>query len=440
MYQAYGEDVQSQSSILSMIYVFILKSSPKRLSYWVCKKYEMKLNVKNEGSGPLMNLPLGIGLILLVLFITAFVGIKLLHIPDIVIFILLGTALSFTEYFGDTDVFKVAGEIGLIVLFFLLGMKFTFPQLTKKGKKVWKSSLLDIVLGIGVTFGICMAFGYELFTSFLIAGLVYATSSSITVKLLEHKNKLDNKESGFILSLLIFEDLIAPILITILIGLSGDGFTGFDFVLIFLKIALLVIGALIIGKVVFKKIHKLIKRFMKEDYFVLFVLGVAITYGGFALLLDLSEVIGAFLAGIMLAETSFKDKVQEVSMPVRNLFLPFFFLNFGLTIEFTNEVPAFGLLIVIVIWSIMSKMIVGIYGGKWYGLNKRESFETGLTLTPRGEFSVIIAGFATGVQQIFAGIYILVIALIGMLLVQMAPKISELIMGKTNERNDNKEH
>lgn len=383
-----------------------------------------------------MNLPLGIGLILFALFVVAFVGIKLLRIPDIVIYILLGAALSFTDYFGDTDVFKVAGEIGLIVLFFLLGMKFTFRELGKKGKKVWKASVLDAVLGIGVTFAICMFFGYELYTSLLIAGLVYATSSSITVKLLEHKNKLDNKESGFILSLLIFEDLITPILITVLIGLGGEGFTGMDFVFIFLKIALLVAGALFIGKVVFNKAHDLITRFLEEDYFVLFVLGVAITYGGFALYLDLSEVIGAFLAGIMLAETSFRDKVEEVAMPVRNLFLPFFFLNFGITLEITDEVPALGLLIIIVIWSILSKILIGYLGGQWYGLNKRESFETGLTLTPRGEFSVIIAGLATGVVQIFSGMYILIAALIGMILVQLAPKIGKMMKTKPKRESN----
>lgn len=380
-----------------------------------------------------MNLPLGIGLILFALFVAAFVGIKLLRLPDIVIYILLGAVLSLTGYFGDTEVFTIAGEIGLIILFFLLGMKFTFSELTTKGKKVWKASVLDVVLGIGVTFAICMIFGYELFTSLLIAGLVYATSSSITVKLLEHKNKLDRKESGFILSLLIFEDLIAPILITILIGLSGDGLSGMDFVFIFLKIALLVAGAILISQVVFKKAHGLINRFLNEDYFVLFVLGIAITYGGFALYLDLSEVIGAFLAGIMMAETSIKDKVQDVAMPVRNLFLPFFFLNFGLSLEFTKEVPAFGLLFIVVIWSILSKWMIGYLGGQWYGLSKRESFETGLVLSPRGEFSVIIAGFATGAVQIFAGIYILIAALLGMFLFQLAPKISDKVMGKNKE-------
>ena len=394
----------------------------------------MKFYQDGEVCEPEMNLPLGIGLILFVLFIVAFVGIKLLRIPDIVIFILLGAALSFTDYFGDTDVFKVAGEIGLIVLFFLLGMKFTFRELGKKGKKVWRASALDVVLGIGVTFAICLFFDHDMYTSLLIAGLVYATSSSITVKLLEHKNKLDNKESGFILSFLIFEDLITPILITVLIALGGDGLSGMDFVLIVLKIALLVAGALFIGKVVFKKAHDLIQRFIDEDYFVLFVLGVAITYGGFALFLDLSEVIGAFLAGIMLAETSFRDKVHEVAMPVRNLFLPFFFLNFGLTLEFTDEVPAIDLLITIIIWSILSKIIIGYLGGQWYGLDKRESFETGLALTPRGEFSVIIAGLATGVVQIFSGMYILIAALLGMMLFQLAPKIGAMLKNK-KEKN-----
>ncbi|MFX3672835.1 MAG: cation:proton antiporter [Paenisporosarcina sp.] len=380
-----------------------------------------------------MNLPLAVGLILFALFFAAFVGIKLLRMPDIVIYIIAGAGLSLTGYFGDTEVFTIAGEIGLIVLFFLLGMKFTFGELTSKGKKVWKASLLDAVFGIGVTFAICMIAGYEFFTSFLIAGLVYATSSSITVKLLEHKNKLDRKESGFILSLLIFEDLITPLLITVLIGLSGDGLTVMDFVFIFLKIALLVAGSILFSKVVFKRAHGLITRFLDEDYFVLFVLGVAITYGGFALYLDLSEVIGAFLAGIMMAETQFKEKVKEVVMPVRNLFLPFFFLNFGLSLEFTKEIPAFGLLFIILIWSVLSKLIVGYLGGQWYGLSKRESFESGLVLTPRGEFSVIVAGLATGVIQIFAGMYILIAALLGMFLVQLSPKISDKIMGKSKE-------
>ncbi|MGD7024413.1 cation:proton antiporter [Rossellomorea vietnamensis] len=384
---------------------------------------------------PFVNLPLFLGLFLLVLFITAYFGNKALRIPDIVIYILLGAGISLAGLLEDVKTIEVAGEIGLILLFFLLGMKYPLKEIAAKGKKVWKPGLLDLVLGVGVTAGISALFGQGLFNSLLIGGLVYATSSSITLKLLEHNKKLDRKESGYVLTLLIFEDMVAPILITILIGLSGgEGLSILDFLFIFLKVALLVGLAVAISRFIQKKAYTLIEKFLHEDYLLVYILGIALAYGGFALLLDLSEVIGAFLAGLMFAGTNFKDKIQEVALPVRNLFLPFFFLNFGISLEFTSDIPAFGLLSAILIWSIFHKLIVGYIGGQWYGLNKQESLETGFTLAPRGEFSVIIAGLASGTLQIFAGVYILAAALIGMLLCQLSSKI---VGGRVFRKNSN---
>ncbi|MGD6805166.1 cation:proton antiporter [Rossellomorea aquimaris] len=384
---------------------------------------------------PFVNLPLFLGLFLLVLFITAYFGNKALRIPDIVIYILLGAGISLAGLLEDVKTIEVAGEIGLILLFFLLGMKYPLKEIAAKGKKVWKPGLLDLVLGVGVTAGISALFGQGLFNSLLIGGLVYATSSSITLKLLEHNKKLDRKESGYVLTLLIFEDMVAPILITILIGLSGgEGLSILDFLFIFLKVALLVGLAVAISRFIQKKAYTLIEKFLHEDYLLVYILGIALAYGGFALLLDLSEVIGAFLAGLMFAGTNFKDKIQEVALPVRNLFLPFFFLNFGISLEFTSDIPAIGLLSAILIWSIFHKLIVGYIGGQWYGLNKQESLETGFTLAPRGEFSVIIAGLASGTLQIFAGVYILAAALIGMLLCQLSSKI---VGGRVFRKNSN---
>jgi monovalent cation:H+ antiporter-2, CPA2 family len=377
-----------------------------------------------------VNLPLFLGLFLLILFITAYFGNKILRIPDIVIYILLGAGISLAGLLEEVKTIEVAGEIGLILLFFLLGMKYPLKEIKSKGKKVWKPGILDLVLGVGATAGICALFGQGLFNSLLIGGLVYATSSSITIKLLEHNRKLDRKESGYVLSLLIFEDMVAPILITILIGLRGEGFSPVDFGLIFLKVALLVGLAVVISHYTQKKAYTLIEKFLHEDYLLVYIIGLALAYGGFAVFLDLSEVIGAFLAGLMFAGTNFKDKIQEVALPVRNLFLPFFFLNFGISLEFTSEIPAFGLLFAIILWSVVHKLIVGFIGGQWYGLNKQESFETGFTLAPRGEFSVIIAGLASGILQVFAGVYILVAALLGMLLCQLSSKIGGRVYRK----------
>ncbi len=379
-----------------------------------------------------MNLTLGIGLFLLVLFMVGIIGIKIIKIPDILLYILLGIGLSF--FIKESKVIEVTGEIGLVLLFFILGMKFPVKRLVENSAKVWKGGLLDAILGIIITAGISYLFGLDWISSLIVGGIVYATSSSITAKLLEDKNRTENKESEFMLLILVFEDMIAPILVTVLIGLTGEGFTIKDFLFILLKIMLLAGVAVFFAKVVLKKAESILKEIVQDDIFIVLITGIALTYGGIAMMLGLSEVIGAFLAGMMLSDLTIKEKVEKAALPVRNIFLPFFFLNFGLNIELTSDIPYLGLLIVLILWSLIQKLIVGYIGGQWYGLPRSDSLKAGLSLTQRGEFSVIIAALATGELKTFASIYILVIAFIGTILFQLAPRLNKLIVEKVKEK------
>jgi monovalent cation:H+ antiporter-2, CPA2 family len=379
-----------------------------------------------------LNLTLVVGLFLLVLFLIGMIGIKIIKIPDILLYILLGLLLSL--FIQESKVIEMAGEIGLVLLFFILGLKFPVNRLVSNSAKVWKGGLLDAVLGIFVTALIARLFGLDWVSSLIVGGIVYATSSSITAKLLEEKNRVDNKESEFMLLILIFEDLIAPILVTVLIGLSGKGLSATDFMLILLKIAILAGNAVFFAKVVFKRLETRLKEIIDNDIFIVLVTGIALTYGGIAMMLGLSEVIGALLAGMMLSELTIKDQVERAALPVRNIFLPFFFLNFGLHIELTSEIPYLGLLVVLVFWSLIHKLIVGYVGGQWYGLPRSYSLKAGLSLTQRGEFSVIIAALATGELKVFASLYILVIAFVGTILFQLAPGLNKLIVDKVKEK------
>lgn len=373
---------------------------------------------------------LAIGLFLLMLFLVGIIGIKLIKIPDLLLYILLGLGLS--TIINESKVIEVAGEIGLVLLFFLLGMKFSVARLIRNSGKVCKGGLLDAVLGIFVTAAISLFFGLDWISSLIVGGIVYATSSSITAKLLEDKDRTENKESEFMLLILVFEDLIAPILVTVLIGLTGDGFSFTDFLFVMLKIVLLAGVAIFFARVAFKKLEPLLVDIKQDDIFIVFITGIALTYGGVAMYLGLSEVIGAFLAGMMLSEITIKEKIEKVALPVRNIFLPFFFLNFGLHIELSSKVPYPGLLISLLIWSLAHKLLVGYFGGQWYGLSRKHSLKAGLSLTQRGEFSVIIAAMATGQLKTFASIYLLAIAFIGTILFQLAPRINEKIMAKVD--------
>ncbi|OIJ16375.1 sodium:proton exchanger [Anaerobacillus alkalilacustris] len=371
---------------------------------------------------------LGAGLVLLLLFITGFVGSKM-KIPDVIIYILLGIVVS--SFLYGSHLLHFTGEVGIVLLFFMLGMEFPIKQLLNVAKKVMKAGILDVVLSFGVTTLLCIAMGLDIIPSLIIGGVVYATSSSITAKMLENSKRMANPESEFMLGLLIFEDLVAPILVAILVGLTaGAAITATSMSILLLKVVGLIAGAILLGHFLFSRLGPFFDRHMNKDIFILFVIGLALAYGGFALFLDLSEVLGAFLAGIMLAEVRRTHELEKLVIQSKDLLLPLFFLYFGTTISFNEGIPMVGLLILILVWSIVAKIIVGFYGGQWYGLSKRVSLKAGLSLTQRGEFSIIIATLAVGSLQAFSSVFILLSAMIGIILFQSAPVISKKIYGK----------
>lgn len=336
---------------------------------------------------------------------------------------------------SGNELLHFASEIGIVLLFFLLGLEFSVNRLGGIAKKIWPAGFLDVFLSMGVAMILAMAFGMDLFHAFLIGAVTYATSSSITAKLLDDKCRMANTETEFILALLIFEDLVAPIAIAVLIGISsGDSFTMVDSIILVGKIIGLTAGAIVLGKTLFKRFGQFLDKIDDEDFKIALLIGIALTYGGMALYLGLSEVLGAFLAGMMLAEIGNIDRVQQTVVPVRDLMLPTFFVYFGTSIEFGDGVPFPLLLLVLVLWSVIAKLLVGIIGGKLFGLSKRSSLRAGFSLCARGEFSVVIASIASGNIKIFSGIYIIITAFLGMLLFDLAPKLTNAIYGKPEKK------
>lgn len=374
---------------------------------------------------------LGAGIFILLLFLAGYLGGKI-RVPGVVLYIILGIVIG--SFISENEIIDMVGKIGIVFLFFLLGLEFPISRLGETAKKVWPGGLLDVALNLGITTVICHLFGLGWLTSFLIGGIVYATSSSITANLLESTKRMANIEGEYMLGLLIFEDLVSPVVVAVLIGLtSGQQVTTLHFVILILKIILLTTGAIVIGRYGFSRLSKFIERINDEDIFILLTAGIALAYAGLSLLLGLSEVLGAFLAGMMLAETKKMEDIEVVTLPVRDLLLPVFFLSFGMTIDLNHGVPMIGLLIIVLLWGIIAKILVGTWGGRWYGLSKRVSLRAGLSLTSRGEFSVVIATLVTGTVQIFSGIYILISAMIGIALFLAAPGISRKLYGKSKK-------
>jgi monovalent cation:H+ antiporter-2, CPA2 family len=362
------------------------------------------------------------GLILCVFFAFSFASQKF-RLPSVLVYILLGTVLS--SQFTDLEMIHTAAEIGIVLLFFILGLEFPLARMIAIARKIWPAGFLDVLLNLGVAMAIALFFGLDAMSALIIGSVAYATSSSISAKLLQEQKRLANPEAEFILALLIFEDLVAPLLVSFIAGAQmGEEITvGFALFLLF-KIVLLVLGAVLIGHFGFKKLNAFFTRHHQSDFLPLLATGIALAYAGLALSLGLSEILGAFLAGMMLSETGKSSDLEHLVLPLRDVTLPFFFFWFGTTISFGQGVPLIPMMVMLVAWAVIGKVITAYAGSRMYGLSPKVSCRAGFSMVHRGEFSAIIASLAVPQLRVFSGIYILATAFIGVYLFQKAPVLA----------------
>jgi monovalent cation:H+ antiporter-2, CPA2 family len=362
------------------------------------------------------------GLMLCAFFAVSFASQKF-RLPSVLIYIVVGISVS--SLFLEREWVHVAAEIGIVLLFFVLGLEFPLARMISISKRIWPAGFIDMGLNLGGALVVALLFGLGPAPAFIIGSIAYATSSSISAKILDEKKRLANPETEFILALLIFEDLVAPILVSFIVGIqSGDKITTAFMGILFLKIIALAAGAILMGHYGFKRLNNFVGKYIENDFMPLLAVGLALGYAGLAIALGLSEILGAFMAGVMLSETGRSPEIERLLLPIRDLALPFFFFWFGTTIRFGNDLPFAGMMVALVLLAVAGKIVTAYAGSRLFGLSPKVSCRAAFSMIPRGEFSAVIASLALPQLRIFSGVYILITAFIGVYLFGRAPDIA----------------
>ncbi|MDQ1336999.1 MAG: family monovalent cation:H+ antiporter-2, partial [Thermodesulfobacteriota bacterium] len=250
------------------------------------------------------------GLMLFAFFTISFASQKF-RLPSVLLYIVLGAAVS--SLFLKNELLHIAAEIGIVLLFFILGLEFPLTRMVALSRRIWPSGLLDVVLNLGGAMGVALLFGLDTVSAFTIGSIAYATSSSISAKMLDEKKRLANPETEFILALLIFEDLVAPVVVSFLASVHGGDILSAGFMgLLVLKIIILTAGAILMGHFGFKHLNNFIAKYIENDFMPLLAVGLALGYAGLAISLGLSEILGAFMAGVMLSETGRSSEIEHL--------------------------------------------------------------------------------------------------------------------------------
>jgi len=364
-----------------------------------------------------------INLLFILMFLSAYL-LRKLSIPPIISFLLVGFIGKLWLQEESLQLLEIFKEAGLILLFFFIGLEYSFERL-KNMVSIWKPGAVDLLLNFLPVFLLAELFGFDLITSLVIAGVFYPSSTSIVAKLLMDFKRLASPDAELLIGILIFEDLVAIILLSVLIPMTEIG----SFDPNALPLSLLKVGAVLVIFYLFyrwvvPRVQSWLDRISEEDIFIFFLLGVILVVGVSFKELGISEALGAFLLGVLVPETRIMENIEHHLSALKELSIGVFFFFFAYESDLVLPQNIL-FLILLILLGIVLKIVSTYLAAYLYGMKRKARLRTALSFVPRGEFSVVIASIEPSVKLLSIP-FIFLTAVIGSFLFVIAPKVADL--------------
>lgn len=320
---------------------------------------------------------------------------RFLRIRYIIGYLITGILLSpnTSSYFADMEEVDVYAEIGVILLLFTIGLEFSFDKLKKIKHYVLGGGSAQVFFTILLTAILIWLTMRPSWEESIFWGFLYALSSTaIVIKTLQDSNKIVTPHGKFILAVLLFQDImIVPLMlmIPILAGEGGNSIAAFGWLLG--KVVLM--GCLAYGLSRFV-IPYFLKNVMKIQSQEVFLIALIFIVTGIALLteqLGLSLALGAFIAGLIIAETDYDHMAITCFLPFRYVFMSFFFISMGMLLNYEIFLTDFGWIVFWTLFAFAVKTVAGILGVKVLGLEWKTALAVGFSIAQIGEFSFVLA-------------------------------------------------
>jgi len=320
---------------------------------------------------------------------------------------------------------EAAAAVGVVLLLLALGLEFSADEFANAMKRHAPSGVVDFLLNATPGFVFGWLIGLDWPACLAMAGVTWVSSSGIVAKVLSDLNRLGNRETPAVLSVLVLEDIAMAVYLPVLgIVLVGGA------VLMGALGAALGVAAVVTIVLLAQRGERIAERLLNHDddeQVLLRVLGLTLLVAGAAELLGVSSAVGAFLVGLAIPPKAAKQ-ARRVMEPLRDLFAAVFFLAFASQVDL-GSIPAvlpeaLGLMVV----TLVTKVITGWYAAGREQAAARGRMRAGTVLVARGEFSIVIAGLAVTSGFAEVGVltttYVLLLAVIGPILTRFSDQLA----------------
>ena len=296
---------------------------------------------------------------------------------------------------GDLETVRAIAELGVVFLLFTVGLELPYERIRLIGWRFAALGLLQVALSTLALALLAMALGFSPLAATAIGAALALSSTAIVLRMLSERGELTSRFGRSAFAVLLVQDLaLGPILVvTLALGIGGDSlWSNLGFAA--LKMALAVMGILGLGLIVLRHAVWPIPRFQEPEIFAAMTLLIVLASGLATHLAGLSMGFGAFLAGMLLAETRYRLQVAAEIQPFRGLLLGLFFMTVGMSIDPALALEHAGTLSLLVLALLVSKTLILAGLARVLGLPRAESLRLGLLLSQGGEFGFVLLGAA----------------------------------------------
>lgn len=349
---------------------------------------------------------------------------RAVRMPAIVVYLLCGILVGPVLGWVEMDKgLELVSETGIALLLFLVGLELSIGKVRDVGKVALVAGFSQVFLTALLGFGLSALLGFGLVEAMFLAMALTFSSTVVVVKLLEEKGELESLYGRIAVGVLLVQDLVVIMLLTFLAGMSGGGgpvdagAVGIGLAKAFGGMALLLVVALVASKYLLPRPFKWAAR--SPEVLLVWALSwcFLMVFGAHAFHLSLE--VGAFLAGMSLAQLPYNENLRRRVHPLMNFFVAVFFVTLGLRIDPGGATDHIGTTLALSSFVLIGKPVLFLLILGLMGYGRKTAFLTGTTLAQTSEFSFILAGLAMG-KGLIGGDILLISALVGVLTIAVS--------------------
>jgi CPA2 family monovalent cation:H+ antiporter-2 len=301
--------------------------------------------------------------------------------------------LSLSKY---SDISHLA-EFGVVFLLFMIGLELSFERLSRMKRLVFGLGAVQVIGSAALIGFAAWIAGVGPGAAAVIGGALALSSTAIVIPVLAEKRRLGSTAGRVTFSVLLFQDLaVAPLLVMVSMLSRGDGGAFNIGALGALAPAALAMAALVfVGRIALRPLFHLVAAAGTTEFFVAACLFVVMAASIAASLAGLSMGLGAFVAGLLLAETEFRREIEVTIEPFKGLLLGLYFLTMGAGLDLSKLFLSPGSVLALALGLIIGKAALFYLAARAFGVAKSAARESALMLGPGGEFAFVMIGAAT---------------------------------------------